>query len=39
VHFHKRLAPAAATNGERYLIYYLKDGEGNVLLSMAPADH
>jgi hypothetical protein len=40
VRFFKRLAPAAVRRaGERYLIYYLKDGEGNVLLSIAPADH
>jgi hypothetical protein len=40
VRFSKRLAPAAVRKaGQRYLIYYLKDGEGNVLLSIAPADH
>jgi hypothetical protein len=26
-------------SGERYLVYYLKDAETNVLLSIAPADH
>lgn len=40
VRFYKRLAPSARRQvGERYLIYYLKDGEEQVLLSIAPADH
>jgi len=40
VRFGKRLAPAARRQaGERYLIYYLKDREEWVLLSIAPADH
>ena len=38
--FHKRLAPAASHNADqRYLIYYLKDRDGQILLSIAPAEH
>jgi hypothetical protein len=40
VHFYHRLAPyKRPQRGERYLIYYLKDSKGGVLLSMAPAGH
>jgi hypothetical protein len=40
VKFSKRLAPRASlTLGEPYLVYYLKDAENYVLLSVAPADH
>lgn len=40
VRFHKRLAPPLPTRpGGRYLVYYLKDADKNVLLSIAPADH
>jgi hypothetical protein len=40
LHFHKSLAPyMPLRSGERYLVYYLKDAETNVLLSIAPADH
>jgi hypothetical protein len=40
VRFYKRLAPhSRSRSGERYLIYYLKESGGNVLLSIAPADH
>ena len=38
--FYKRLAPAASHNADqRYLIYYLKDRDGQILLSIAPAEH
>jgi hypothetical protein len=38
--FYKRLAPAAPHKaGQRYLIYYLKDRDGQILLSIAPAEH
>jgi hypothetical protein len=40
VRFYKRLAPAVSHKaGEHYLIYYLKDRDGQILLSVAPADH
>jgi hypothetical protein len=40
VRFYKRLAPSATRKAdEQYLIYYLKDREGQVLLSIAPAEH
>jgi hypothetical protein len=40
VRFYKRLAPAAPHNADQlYLIYYLKDRDGQVLLSIAPAEH
>jgi len=40
VRFYQRLAPyKRPQRGERYLIYYLKDRKGGVLLSIAPAKH
>ncbi|MEO8608612.1 MAG: hypothetical protein ABI690_12050 [Chloroflexota bacterium] len=40
VRFNKRLAPASPhKTDEQYLIYYLKDGDGQILLSIAPASH
>jgi hypothetical protein len=40
VRFYKRLAPAARYRAdEQYLIYYLKDRDGQILLSIAPAEH
>lgn len=38
--FRQRLAPHTPLDeGREYLVYYLEDGEGKVLLSAAPADH
>lgn len=38
--FQKRLAPYTVLHhAQTYLVYYLKDSEGCVLLSLAPADH
>ncbi len=40
VRFYKRLAPFMYFRpGYPYLVYYLEDGGGYVLLSVAPADH
>ena len=40
VRFQKRLAPALRLRpNHAYLVYYLRDREQNVLLSLAPADH
>lgn len=40
IHFQKRLSPhVRLQRGERYLVYYLKDAQTNVLLSLAPASH
>jgi hypothetical protein len=40
VRFGRRLAPFMFVRPEQaYLVYYLRDTSGNVLLSLAPADH
>jgi hypothetical protein len=40
VRFYQRLAPyKRPKSGERYLIYYLKDSKGGILLSIAPVGH
>ncbi len=40
IRFRKRLAPFVRLRPNRsYLVYYLKDGKQDVLLSLAPADH
>lgn len=40
VRFSRSLAPYFPVQNEQaYLVYYLKDGDRNVLLSAAPADH
>ena len=40
LHFGKRLAPRPKiTKGQRYAVYYLREVNDNVLLSIAPLDH
>lgn len=40
IKFRRRLAPAIGLRAEHaYLVYYLKERDENVLLSIAPADH
>lgn len=40
VRFSKQLAPHTPVRpGTDYLVYYLRDGDAHVLLSLAPADH